>query len=83
MVVLVPAGDQAPVGRRLDPNEGRLNLGGGEAADGCWVAAEDAELIETDACGLYLRVGRATQVDDGGRTADVGPGVYQVIRRPD
>ncbi len=80
-VVLVPAGDQAPVGRRLAAEDGRLSLVGEAGDEGCWVAAGDAELIETDACGLYLRVGSPTRVEGAGRAADVEPGVYQVIRR--
>jgi hypothetical protein len=78
-VTLVPAGDQAPAGRRVDADDGRLVLAGGAA--GCWVAAADAQLIETSACGTYLRVGRTTEVRAGDRPAGaLEPGLYQVIR---
>ncbi len=83
-VTLVPAGDQAPAGRRLPEEGGRLVLDAGdEAADRCSVAADHAELIETPACGLYLRVGRPTLIEAGTQTpATVAPGLYQVIRKP-
>jgi hypothetical protein len=80
-VVLVPAGGQAPAGRRLAPEDGRLSVGGDAPADDCWVAADDAQLVETDACGLYLLVDRATRVQGACGAADLEPGVYQVIRR--
>jgi hypothetical protein len=83
-VVLVPAGDQAPAGRRVGGTGGRLGLGGGDVPeDCCWVAADDAELIETEACGTYLRVRRPARVERAGEAAvDVEPGLYQVIRKP-
>jgi hypothetical protein len=75
-VLLVPAGDQAPGGRAVAPQAGRLVLG-----DHCSIAAADASLIETPACGTYLRVDRATQLDaDEGTAVAVKPGLYQVIR---
>jgi hypothetical protein len=75
-VLLVPAGDQAPDGRAVAPQAGRLVL-----ADRCSVAAADASLIETPACGTYLRVARATQLEAGeGSAVAVEPGLYQVIR---
>jgi hypothetical protein len=75
-VLLVPAGDQTPDGRDVAPQAGRLVLG-----DRCSVAATDASLVETPACGTYLRVVRATQLDaDEGSAAVVEPGLYQVIR---
>lgn len=77
-VVLVSAGDQATAGTRMAADAGRLQLAG----DGCWVAADDAELIETPACGTYLRVVRATRVEGAGQSAEVAPGLYQVIRKP-
>lgn len=82
-VVLVPAGDQAPAGRRVAAEAGRLVLAGDEAAeDRCSVAAADAELIETPACGVYLRVWRPTRIAAGGQAAvEVESGLYQVIRK--
>lgn len=82
-VVLVPAGDQAPQGRQLAAEEGRLVLAaGGPTGDRCSIAARDAELIESAACGTYLRVGRATPIEVGERkVVDVEPGLYQVIRK--
>ena len=75
-VVLVPAGDQAPPGRATAPQDGRLELG-----DSCSIAAADGSLIETPACGTYLRVDRATQLETGrGSAVAVEPGLYQVIR---
>lgn len=75
-MLLVPAGDQAPGGSEVPPRAGRLVLG-----DHCSVAAADASLIETPACGTYLRVDRTTQLDaDEGSTVAVEPGLYQVIR---
>ena len=75
-VLLVPAGDQAPGGRELAPHDGRLELG-----DSCSIAATDGSLIETPACGTYLRVDRATQIEtDDGSAVAVEPGLYQVIR---
>jgi hypothetical protein len=74
-VLLVPAGDQTPDGREVEPEAGRLVL-----ADRCAVAAADASLIETAACGTYLRVVRATQLVDEGGAVAVEPGLYQVIR---
>src|SRR5262249_9084894 len=57
-VLLVPAGDPAPGGREVTPEDGRLVLD-----ERCSVAATDASLIETPACGVYLRVDRATQLE--------------------
>lgn len=75
-VLLVPAGDQAPGGREVAPQAGRLVLG-----DRCFVASDDASLVETQACGTYLRVDRATRLDTGeGPAVVVEPGLYQVIR---
>jgi hypothetical protein len=58
---------------RLSGNEWPLE-------DQCWVAADDADLVETDACGLYLRVGRPTFVQGWDSRADLAPGLYQVVR---
>ena len=82
-VILIPAGEQAPAGRLLDAEAGRLLLDDGAAAeDRCSVSADDAELIETPACGLYLRVNQPTQIEGGAQTpAAVEPGLYQVIRK--
>jgi hypothetical protein len=82
-VLLVPAGDQAPAGRQVAADGGRLDLGGGDGAEEhCWIAAEDAELIETPACGKYLRVGRRTRLEGVDQAAaEVEPGLYQVIRK--
>jgi len=44
------------------------------------VAAEDAELVETAACRMYLRVARPTLLRDDRRSVPVEAGVYQVIR---
>jgi hypothetical protein len=75
-VLLVPAGDQAPGGREVAPHGGRLVLG-----HRCSIAAADGALIETPACGTYLRVDRATQLDeDEEQAVAVEPGLYQVIR---
>jgi hypothetical protein len=58
------------------PQADRLVLG-----DCCSIAAADASLIETPACGTYLRVIRATRLDaDEGGAVAVEPGLYQVIR---
>jgi hypothetical protein len=82
-VVLIPAGDQAPAGRLVPAEGGRLDLAGGDAMeDRYWVAANDAELIETEACGMYLRVGRPTRIEGADQTeVAVDPGLYQVIRK--
>ena len=82
-VVLVAAGDEAPPGRQVAAQHGRLVLAAGDATDDrCSIAAADAELIETDACGVYLRVRRATQIEAGAQAAmEIHPGLYQVIRR--
>jgi hypothetical protein len=78
-VLLVPAGDQTPGGHEVLPQAGRLVLG-----DHCFIAAADASLIETPACGTYLRVDRATQLDIGEESGiAVEPGLYQVVRTPD
>jgi len=75
-VLLIPAGDQAPGGRPVAPQAGRLVLG-----ERCSVAAADASLIETPACGTYLHVVRATRLDaEEGSAVAVEPGLYQVIR---
>jgi hypothetical protein len=75
-VLLISAGDQAPDGREVAPQAGRLVLG-----DRSSVAAADGTLIETPACGTYLRVDRATQLDaDDGTAVAVEPGLYQVVR---
>jgi hypothetical protein len=75
-VLLIPTGDQTPAGREVAPQAGRLVLG-----DRSSIAAADASLIETPACGTYLRVDRATQLDtDEGSAVAVEPGLYQVIR---
>jgi len=75
-VLLVPAGDQAPGGREVAPQAARLVLG-----DHCSIAAADGTLIETPACGTYLRVDHATQLDaDDGTAVAVEPGLYQVVR---
>ncbi len=75
-VLLVPAGDQALGGREVAPQAGRLVLG-----NHCSIAAANASLIETPACGTYLRVDCATQLDaDEGSAVAVEPGLYQVIR---
>jgi hypothetical protein len=75
-VLLIPAGDQAPDGRAVTPQVGRLVLG-----DHCSIGAANASLIETPACGTYLRVDRATQLDaEDGTAVAVGPGLYQVVR---
>ena len=74
--LLIPAGDQAPEGREVAPQAGRLVL-----ADRSSIAAADASLIETPACGTYLRVDRTTTVDaEDGPSVAVEPGLYQVIR---
>lgn len=74
-LLLVPAGDQAPGGHEVAPHAGHLVLG-----DHCFVAADDASLVETQACGTYLRVDRATRLDtDDGTWVAVEPGLYQVI----
>ena len=76
-MLLIPAGDQVPDGREVAPQAGRLLLG-----DRCSVAAADASLIETPACGTYLRVDCAAQLEaDDGSAVAVEPGLYQVIRR--
>ena len=81
-VLLVPAGDQAPAGRQVAADGGRLDLSGGGAGEHCWVAADDAELIETPACGMYLRIGRPTRLEGADQApAEVEPGLYQVIRK--
>lgn len=78
-VLLIPAGDQAPGGRQVAPEQDRLDLG-----DRCSVDAGDATLIETPACGVYLRVDRATQLrSDELAAVAVEPGLYQVIRSPE
>ncbi len=83
-VLLVPAGDQAPAGRQVAAQAGRLRLDGGGAAEDCWIAANDAELIETDACGTYLRIGRPARIEHAAQAAvEVAPGLYQVIRKPE
>jgi hypothetical protein len=75
-VLLVPAGDQAPAGHAVAPQAGRLDLG-----ERCSIPATDASLIETPACGTYVRVDRATHLHAGDGTAvAVEPGLYQVIR---
>jgi hypothetical protein len=75
-VVLVPAGDQTPGGREVTPQHDQLDLG-----DRCSIAADDATLIETPACGVYLRVDRASLLRSDDRPAvAVEPGLYQVIR---
>jgi hypothetical protein len=75
-VLLIPAGDQTPDGREVTAEAGRLVLG-----DRSSIAAADASLIETPACGTYLRVDRTTHLDaDDGSAVDVEPGLYQVIR---
>ena len=75
-VLLIPAGDQAPDGREVAPQAGRLVLG-----DRSSIAAADASLIETAACGTYLRVERTTDLVAGDEPAvAVEPGLYQVIR---
>ena len=81
-MVLVPAGDQTPSGQSLAAERGRLRLSGEEwpLEDQCWVAAGDAELVDTDACGLYLRVVRPTLLQGWASQAEVEPGLYQVIR---
>ena len=58
------------------PQAGRLLL-----SDGSSIEAANARLIETPACGMYLRVDRTTHLypDDGPAVA-VEPGLYQVIR---
>jgi hypothetical protein len=78
-LLLVPAGDQAPAGERVLPADGRLELGAGG-----WLAASsaEAELIETQACGTYLRLGAPARIDCAGAAAEVAAGVYQVVRRP-
>ncbi len=81
-VSLVPAGEQAPAGQTVAAEDGRLVLvGDGATDDRCSVAAADAELIETAACGVYLRVARATRLEAGAQAAMIEPGLYQVIRR--
>lgn len=82
-VVLIPAADQAPAGRSVAAEGGRLDLAGGDAMeDSYWVAANDAELIETEACGIYLRVARPTRIEAADQTeVAVDPGLYQVIRK--
>ena len=80
-VLLVPAGEQAPAGRAVAAEGGRVDLGGGLAEDRCWVAADDAELIDTPACGTYLRVRRPARIERPGQPpVAVEPGLYQVIR---
>jgi hypothetical protein len=81
-VVLVPAGEQAPAGQRVAAEDDRLVLAAGDGAGDRWsVAAADAELIETPACGTYLRVGRATEARAGEQPpVALEPGLYQVIR---
>jgi hypothetical protein len=75
-VLLVPAGDQAMDGREVAPEAGRLVL-----ADRASIPAADGSLIETLACGTYLRVDRTTHLDAGeGPPVAVEPGLYQVIR---
>ena len=82
-VVLIPTGEQAPAGRLVAAEGGHLDLGGGDAIqDHYWIAAKDAELIETDACGIYLRVARPTRIEAADQTeVAVDPGLYQVIRK--
>jgi hypothetical protein len=81
-VVLIPTDDQAPAGRQLPAEDGRLELDGEEGVEErCSVSADDAELIETAACGVYLRVARPTRVERGGEAVEVEPGLYQVIRK--
>jgi hypothetical protein len=77
-VVLVPAGEQAQAGRRVEAEGDRLMLAAGEP----WsVASADAELIETSACGTYLRVGRPTEARAGEQPpVALEPGLYQVVR---
>jgi len=61
---------------------GRLGLDSGDAADDCWIAAADAELIETDACAAYLLVGRPARIEHAAEAAvEVAPGLYQVIKK--
>jgi hypothetical protein len=80
-LLLVPAGDHAPAGRRVEPDAGRLVLG---LEGRCWVAAAGAELIETDGCGLYLRLDGPTALEGvDEELAELPQGVYQVIRPPD
>jgi len=75
-MLLIPAGDQAPEGREVAPRAGRLVLG-----DRSSIAAAHACLIETPACGTYLRVDRTTNLDaEDGPAVAVEPGLYQVIR---
>lgn len=75
-MLLIPAGDQMPDGREVAPQAGRLLLG-----DRCSIEAADASLIETPACGTYLRVDHAAQIQAGdGSAVAVEPGLYQVIR---
>ena len=74
--MLIPAGDQTPDGHEVMPQAGRLVLG-----DRNSIAAADASLIETAACGTYLRVERTTHLEtDDGPAVAVEPGLYQVIR---
>ncbi|HZV52149.1 MAG TPA: hypothetical protein VFD49_20590 [Candidatus Dormibacteraeota bacterium] len=81
-LLLIPAGDQGLAGRRVAAEAGRLVLidegpGGGR----CWVAADDAELIETPDCGTYLRLGGPGRIEGAGETVTVEAGLYQVVRR--
>jgi hypothetical protein len=83
-VVLIPAGEQPAAGAVIAPQQGRLELSRAEApyAERVWVTADAGELVETDACGLYLRVDQSARLETG---ADSGlvvvPGLYQVIRK--
>ena len=84
-VVLVPAGEQSATGTVIAPERGRLELSRSEApyAERVWVAADAGELVETDACGLYLRMDRAARLETGDDDSgpEVTPGLYQVIRK--
>jgi hypothetical protein len=83
-VVLIPAGEQSAAGSLIAPERGRLELSRAEApyTERVWVAAEAGELVETDACGIYLRVDQPARLETGADSGlDVLPGLYQVIRK--
>lgn len=83
-VVLIPAGEQSATGAVIAPERGRLELSRAEApyTERVWITADAGELVETDACGLYLRIDQPARLETGADSGlDVAPGLYQVIRK--
>ena len=82
--VLLVRVDEAPEGRRVKPQRGRLILAEGEATGhNHSVAVRDAELIDAGAKGVFLRImAGATTLDHQEHASVTLPaGDYKIVRQ--